>query len=263
VKTVFIGDIHGRFEVLDFVEKQFPEHEKIFVGDFVDAFDRTRAEQLACIKKVLEMIDKGNTKAILGNHELSYLVPREMKCTGYAGTMDALLLPLKNEMWKKFEHYIWMPEHQLLVTHAGLSNYLFKGAGLTLDNLEVNLEQWKKEQWYKSFNGWIGRARGGLQPVGGIFWCDFNDEFAPIEGLKQVFGHTNLVDTQQDHTYGIREREPKNFCVDCLSRKPEFLEFDSESKKFKILTFDKKEVFGEPVKRLKEDDLEKFRGYNG
>lgn len=125
MKTVFVGDIHGRIDVMEFVEKQFPKHLKIFVGDFVDAYDRTRAQQLACVVKALEMVDKGDTKVILGNHELSYLVPQEMRCSGWAGTMNAMLMSLKSEMWKKFEHFIWMPEHKLLITHAGLTKYLW------------------------------------------------------------------------------------------------------------------------------------------
>jgi len=222
-KLLFIGDIHGKIDVMDLVEKQFPEHQKIFVGDFVDAFDHTRKEQLACVEKALAMIDKGDTRVILGNHELSYLVPREMRCTGYAGTMDAMLLPLKSEMWKKFEHYIWISEHKLLITHAGLTAYLWKEFELTLDNLAAKLEEWKHKQWYASPNGWIGRARGGIQPVGGIFWCDFNLEFRPIEGLRQVFGHTGWFDLHQDLTYGIRKREVANYCIDCLAKKPSFL----------------------------------------
>lgn len=246
-KMVFVGDIHGKIEVIDFVEKKFPNHQKIFVGDLVDAFDRTRKQQLACVQKVLSMVDKGDTRVILGNHELSYLT-KEMKCSGYAGVMDALLLPLKSEMWKKYERYIWMPEHKLLVTHAGLSNYFWREYGLTFENLGEKLEEWKRQQWRISPYGWVGIARGGVERIGGPFWCDFNEEFNPIPDLRQVFGHTGWIDESKDSKLGIREKGWDNYCIDCLQRVPEFLEFDPnrEVNQFKILTFSNMEVFGHP-----------------
>ena len=239
MKSLFVGDIHGRIEVMEFVEKQFPEHQKIFVGDLVDSFDRTRRQQLACVEKAFTMIERGDTRVILGNHELSYLVPREMRCSGFGESMAAMLLPLKSDIWKKFDHYVWMAEHKLLVTHAGLTDLLWTTYALTLENLPAKLDEWKLAQWDTSPNGWIGKSRGGRNPVGGIFWCDFNDEFRPVKGLKQVFGHTSFAEVQHDLSNGIRSRKGGNYCIDCLARSQEFLEFDSDRKThFKALHFD-------------------------
>jgi hypothetical protein len=35
-----------------------------------------------------------------------------------------------------------------------------------------------------------GRARGGWAKVGGVNWLDYDREFKPVPGLKQIFGHT-------------------------------------------------------------------------
>ncbi len=42
MKVLFVGDIHGRLEIMEQVEREFPNHLKVFVGDFVDSFDRSR-----------------------------------------------------------------------------------------------------------------------------------------------------------------------------------------------------------------------------
>jgi len=58
-----------------------------------------------------------------------------------------------------------------------------------------------------------------MNTVGGIFWCDFNAEFEPIEGLNQIFGHTAGKNIRVRHT-----ETSKNFCIDCLDHKHQFLE---------------------------------------
>lgn len=35
-----------------------------------------------------------------------------------------------------------------------------------------------------------GSARGGPEPVGGVTWCDWDQEFEPTPGLHQIVGHT-------------------------------------------------------------------------
>lgn len=57
--------------------------------------------------------------------------------------------------------------------------------------------------------------------LGGLFWCDFRQEFEPVPGLTQVFGHTaSGGDT-------IR-RVADSYCIDCLDRSKEFLELELE-----------------------------------
>lgn len=228
MKTLFVGDIHGKIEIMEFVEKTFPDHLKVFVGDLVDAFDRTRKQQLDCVEKALAMIQRGDTKVLLGNHELSYLIPH-MRCSGYAGTMDGMMLPFKKDIWKHFDYYLWYPENKLLVTHAGLGLYIWNEKHLTLDTLGIILAQWKLDGFYTGVNGWIGKARGGVDRIGGIFWCDYFKEFAPIPGLTQVFGHTNIP---KQLPPGI-VIDGTNYNIDCLVRKVEFLEYDDG--KFQVI----------------------------
>ena len=45
MKTVFIGDIHGRSTWKLIVEKEQPDH-VVFMGDYFDSFDISAAEQM-------------------------------------------------------------------------------------------------------------------------------------------------------------------------------------------------------------------------
>jgi len=110
-------------------------------------------------------------------------------------------------------HILITPE--FLVSHAGLTDQLWRKEHLTFENLEQRLiEGWSKTS---SFVHQIGSYRGGFSSVGGLFWCDWNAEFEPIEGLTQVFGHTA--------GRGIRQRV-NSFCIDCLDHEHSFLEMD-------------------------------------
>jgi hypothetical protein len=240
MKTLYIGDIHGHIEVIRFVYNEFPNHRKIFVGDYVDAFDKTRAEQLACIEMIVDKAGNDpNTIALMGNHELSYLVPA-MKCAGYARNFQDMLTwhQITNKMWKYLKYYHYDAENHILVTHAGLCKYIWKERGLTLATLEDTLFQWARDPDYCTPMYWIGRQRGGVDHVGGPLWCDWNADFTPVLGLTQIVGHTAWIDLQHEMNDGIRKRG-NNYNLDCYAREFEFLEFDDVTKQFDIIQIDR------------------------
>ena len=210
-KYVFVGDVHGKSEAVKLALDK--SGHKIFVGDFCDSFDRTIAEHEGCLTLVLDAIDKGEASAIYGNHELSYLMPTVHRCSGYSTSMESMLVPHVKRIKDSFKPFIELGE-DWLVTHAGLH-----------PDVAVALpETWEGEFTNpKSPMHWIGRSRGGPHLVGGMFWCDFNDEFKPIEGLNQIFGHSRYM------THDIRTRKGKNsinYCIDCLDSQIKFLELN-------------------------------------
>lgn len=210
-KYVFVGDVHGKSEAVKLALDK--SGHKVFVGDFCDSFDRTIAEHEACLMLVLDAIDKGEASAIFGNHELSYLMPTIHRCAGYSTSMESMLLPHVKRIKHSFKPFIELGE-DWLVTHAGLH----PDVALALP-----------ETWEGEFNSpkspmhWVGRSRGGPHPVGGMFWCDFNNEFVPVEGLNQIFGHSRHM------THDIRTCKGKNsinYCIDCLDSQIKFLELE-------------------------------------
>jgi hypothetical protein len=206
MKTVIVGDIHGRVDVVKRVlELGYPT---VFVGDILDSYDRSVDEQIECLDLLLDAPD--SVDVLYGNHELSYLDP-VMRCSGYKErTHDAVLLR-KGLIKDKFKEHVWLND-DVLVTHAGVSK--------SVCNELKDVKNYLKSPYRKV----IGYYRGGLSPCGGMFWCDYNVEFIPIAGLRQVFGHTEHAHLGENH--GIRKRKG-NYNVDCLSRKKKVLVYDS------------------------------------
>ncbi len=222
---VVIGDLHGNLPFLRRVLELYPDQTKIFVGDFVDSRSFSRDEELECLETVLSLVEAGKARALFGNHELSYLEPA-MRCSGYEGSFDQRLNPLKPRMRQLLEHFFWLPDQRILITHAGLSFTIWQECGFTEENLPGKLGEWSLLPVQETPAGWIGMPRGGIDRVGGIYWCDWYSEFQPIPGIIQVLGHTSALSVQEQSLaseQGIRQRGV-NYNIDCLSRLWEILE---------------------------------------
>lgn len=201
-KTLIVGDLHGKSDIVKrSLDQECPV---IFLGDIFDSFDKPKTEHFLCMDLILEAIDKGKAQCLYGNHELSYLIPK-MICSGWNAPTAAKVLGGYGEaMRKHFKHYLFFKPN-LLITHAGLDQTYWNYYGLNLDNLEDTLANWVTDENSPAYN--IGRFRGGHDPVGGIFWCDFTHEHTPIEGLTQIFGHT---------AGKTLRRKDESYCIDYL-----------------------------------------------
>lgn len=208
MKYVFIGDVHGKVDAVE--EALSREGHKVFVGDFIDSFDRSLEDHKKCYDLVFAAIDKGDAMALYGNHELSYYVPSQ-RCSGWAPDRASLMLAYEKDIKKRFKNYLFLGEN-ILVTHAGLTKQLFDDHIGDMKYLDETLQIW--ENRYNTPMYWIGASRGGpsYNSYGGTFWCDFRYEFAPVEGLMQIFGHTRGK--------GIRQTG-YSYCIDCLNWKDE------------------------------------------
>lgn len=211
MKYVFVGDIHGKYELIETALQK--EGKKIFVGDFIDSFYRTLEDHKKCFDLVLDAIDKDEAIAIFGNHELSYIYPNH-KCSGFTKERARLMAHYKERLLKNFKPFILL-EDNFLVSHAGLDRRLWDANHLSFDSLEETLNNWWPNLTSPMHQ--IGKVRGGISDVGGMFWNDFNFEFVPIPDLVQVFGHTAGT--------SIRKNE-NSFCIDCLDKQTAFLELD-------------------------------------
>lgn len=215
MRHIFIGDIHGKSEIVE--EALSKEGKKIFVGDFIDSFDRSIKDHRKCFELVLAAIKTGEAESIFGNHELSYLMTQH-RCSGHTSARRYLMQEFELEIRKHFKPYILLRK-DFLVSHAGLTKQIWDRNSLSLETLPQALAEWWPDP--RSPMHQIGQCRGGSDPTGGLFWCDFNQEFEPVPELTQVFGHTAKGGA------GIR-REGDSYCIDCLERSKEFLELDLE-----------------------------------
>jgi Calcineurin-like phosphoesterase len=187
--TVFIGDIHGDLEFLQFIDKQYEEWDKVFVGDYLDSWYFPPRTCIECLNHILQMVERGDTQALLGNHELSYLFEGN-RCSGWSSTTEMMIIHLRTKALRLLKYFIWIPEQKILITHGGVTLPLWQEEGLTVGNVEHRLMGWMRDDIRDSKFGWVGKARGGIAPYGGPFWCDYDNEFKPVFGITQIFGHT-------------------------------------------------------------------------
>lgn len=215
--TIVIGDLHGKLEIAQHFLAQ--PARVVFVGDFVDSFDRSRASQYELLDTVLTACEEEPTRvyACMGNHELSYL-SQDHRCSGFSNSFYARLLgPMQRRMRGYLRRYVSIDN--ILITHAGVSNRWLSAVFpdfVVGDDLDLTLlESFLFECPSELYNA-IGYARGGSRyGVGGPAWCDWYDEFEPVPGLKQIMGHTARRTTSDPA--GVIERD-NCWNIDCLDR---------------------------------------------
>jgi hypothetical protein len=148
MKTVMIGDIHGRD-----CWKQIVETEKadryIFIGDYFDSFDIPGLLQMHNFKELMLWSEQTDAECIflIGNHDYGYFEGCDgTNTSGYQFKLAPSIKMLVNE-WK---HKLQMAYRfdDVLCTHAGVStdfmNGVFGRGGWNADNIvELLNDQWK------------------------------------------------------------------------------------------------------------------------
>lgn len=217
----FIGDIHGHFDFVKEIPQLLPDCHWVFLGDYVDSFTQSVPSQIATVIEVLIWIKEGRATALLGNHELSYFYDR-YRASGYNAATASHLIAFKTQMQQYMKPFLLIDD--VLVTHAGLSDQMYmKVQNMHEGSLEealTELAEYPESPLYA-----IGTSRGGFSRESGIFWCDWNREFTPVEEYHQVFGHSNVLSVPMNfkqHLDGTLRycdhRGKRSWNVDSLAR---------------------------------------------
>lgn len=148
MKTLFIGDVHGRSLWKDQIEKENPDR-VIFVGDYFDSLDIPGVDQIHNFKEIIEYKKTSGKEVILliGNHDHHYFP--EVGYTGTSGYQKGTAPSIFQVIDENREHLqIAYQFENILCTHAGVSSRfidrvfedLFLGKW-SIDTLEVDLNQ--------------------------------------------------------------------------------------------------------------------------
>lgn len=157
------------------------------------------------------------------------------RCSGYNNIWDETLKgDLSRGLMQYGEAAIFL-EPDIVVTHAGLTKQVWNALELDLEDIEGDAEH-LFESNNATWHG-IGRSRGGIKPYGGAYWCDWYDDFEPVEGVRQVTGHTaltaeqlriggpkNFKETSPERSW-LRQSPNGDWNIDCLDRGEEFLHY--------------------------------------
>jgi hypothetical protein len=190
-----IGDCHGNAEglnramtkagLIDNHGKRTTMEDIFSIGDLANCVRDSVKGDLDCLSFVTNEYIDG---IIIGNHEGPYLSPQIPKFSGF--WWDSDVDDVMQDFAKEEKFLPGLLVDGVLVTHAGLSASKLVNKHddpeWIMDLLE---EAWDTSNWHHSWLYDIGQARGGNASCGGVWWCDFDDEFIPTE-FPQICGHT-------------------------------------------------------------------------
>jgi hypothetical protein len=195
MKFFIISDCHGNYDgLMRALEKKgivdsngkrlLPRNncQIISIGDLANCVDDSIQGDLNCLSLVGNVIDT----MVIGNHEIPYLDERNT-FVGFHFNPE-----INEQIQTLLDEDLIGGSVQIentLITHAGLSRNMLSvqmSASECHDVIEYHFEA---RNWNHGFFSSIGRHRGGRDNVGGILWCDFDEEFIPTD-FPQIVGHT-------------------------------------------------------------------------
>lgn len=193
---LIIGDLHGSSCWENVNAEKY--HQVIFLGDYVDGFDKTDTEIYENLKKLISFKEKHPDRVILllGNHDIQYLHFPAYRCSGFRPSLQMQLTDLFHQYQNCFQ-VAWQVQNYLF-THAGVSATwyqqfialpiiadLIKEPGSLADLLNKAEASSKRDFLHRA-----GYLRGG-EGYGGITWADKAElENDLLPGYHQFVGHT-------------------------------------------------------------------------
>ena len=120
MKTIFLGDTHGRSLWKDIVAKETPDR-VVFIGDYFDSFDIKSAEQQFNFKEIIEFKESNQCEVIMliGNHDYHYYPGGEI----YSGYQHGAA-PSIRQLLEENKHHLQMCYQldNIICSHAGIGH---------------------------------------------------------------------------------------------------------------------------------------------
>jgi len=128
MKTIIIGDVHGR-SLWKLITNQEQDADRIiFIGDYFDSFDISGVEQIQNFKEIIEYKKTSGKEVIMlvGNHDHHYYP--EVGYTGTSGYQSGIS-PSINQVIDENRQHLQMAYSfdEFLFTHAGVSPTFMDG----------------------------------------------------------------------------------------------------------------------------------------
>jgi hypothetical protein len=216
LRTVVLGDLHGSLDafrtllthagMLDGDSWRAGRAILVQLGDVIDRGpDSVATYEFLADLQVRARKGKGQVVRLLGNHEVS-LLEGNYDLTDFASP-ETLAARIRIDVQERkvkaaYAHRGW------LFTHAGLHYNLLQSLRADMQSSEEKkrftpprlahhlnrrLRRAVQSGDYSDPIFAVGRARGGEEDTGGIFWADFDEELktpARAPRIHQVFAHT-------------------------------------------------------------------------
>ena len=207
MKTVLIGDIHGRPYWKEIIEQEQDADRFVFVGDYFDSFTIPGVKQMDNFLDIIEFKESTDKEVVLllGNHDYHYLPEIEESSTsGYQTVMAPTFKILLGENKKHLQ--IAYQFDDFVCSHAGLSSVWLDDIIEDWDvtNMVDKVNELFQNQpgliAYRSFKminetEWIGARGYGDESFQGPIWIRPKSLMAANRDtlrkqIRQVVGHT-------------------------------------------------------------------------
>lgn len=193
MKTLVLGDIHGRTIWKDIIEKEIPD-KIIFLGDYVTTHEGTSSEQqISNLEEILTYKEENSDKVILlrGNHDIQHLGYSWAECSGLDKTVLASMST--DEFKQRFlnlTQWVYIDGTNIF-SHAGVSKvWLEKIAKIEsveeINNLEPSEKFGFTPIYFDDFTG--------SSPTQPLTWIRPQTLLCcGVEGYNQIVGHTPCI----------------------------------------------------------------------
>jgi len=147
MRSVIIGDVHGRSTWKLAIHQEEPVDRVIFIGDYFDSFDIPGLEQIHNFKEIIRYKETNpqiEVVMLIGNHDHHYFP--EIGYTGTSGYQSGIA-PSITQVIDENRHHLQMAYGfgEYLFTHAGVSpvfmDQVFGKDGWSKENVVVDLNE--------------------------------------------------------------------------------------------------------------------------
>ena len=143
MKTVIIGDVHGRDQWKQIVAQENDADRFVFLGDYFDSFDISAVEQMHNFKEIVEFKQTIGEEVIMliGNHDYHYFP--EMGDSSTSGYQTRMAMVIKQLIGENRDH--------LQVAHR-MGEFVFSHAGISSEWLDDTVIDWTEENMVDKIN---------------------------------------------------------------------------------------------------------------
>jgi len=223
MKTLLIGDIHGRTTWKEIIQKESPNR-VVFFGDYFDSFDISGIDQIHNFNQIIEFKETTDIEVIMliGNHDHHYLHIGET----YSGFQPALQHDIYSTLKRNTAHLqvVYLFDN-ILCSHAGVSP-IWLGQTLGLWSKSTMVDD--VNELYKYQPRKFNFSHKGFDPSGdsveqGPLWIRPRSLMKSNKGdngfkksFIQVFGHTQLDNIHNSFISSEKSMGSRYYNIDVL-----------------------------------------------
>ena len=190
MKTLVLGDIHGRTIWKDIMDRERPDR-TIFLGDYVSShYDISGQEQISNLAEILDLKEANQDTVFLlrGNHDMQHLGYPWAQCSGYNPWVAA---NMPRERFLELTQWVVVDDRlNTAFSHAGISKVWMSNCGISdihdINNMQPSpLFGFIPDNWFDYSGDSVTQPPTWIRPDT-LSECN-------VRGWRQVVGHTPVM----------------------------------------------------------------------